>query len=158
AVAAGAFQVFNTAGKGYLGSFIGPDLAVGQFRLITGAAIVGALGAIFYWARPIFGVAIADLAGKGLAPLAGLAAVVWGAPLVISGLVGTDIRKAMFGLAGAGAFLLALVAVATLGAGLQALRTSLRGDVIGADAWGDGGTLEWTDLDQPTVTSAYPAL
>ena len=42
--------------------------------------------------------------------------------------------------------------------GPAALRTSLRGDVVGTDPWGGGGTLEWTDLDQPTVTSAYPAL
>jgi hypothetical protein len=64
----------------------------------------------------------------------------------------------MAGIAAAGGLLVALVLIATLGAGAKALQTSLRGDVVGADPWSGGGTLEWTDLDQPTVTSAYPAL
>lgn len=154
----GGIMVINTAGRGNLTDWQVDSLGQGQFRLVVGAAFLAALGACFYWSKQIFGSSIQDIAGKGLAPLGALAVAVWGVAPVLSGIIRGSAVKPMAGLTGAGGCLLALVILGTLGGALGALRTSLRGDVVGPDPWGGGGTLEWTDADQPAVESAYPAL
>ena len=149
----GGFLALDEIGKGQLVGFEPSFTSHGQFLFVFGAALIGALGACFYWGRLVFGSPPPDTAGKGLAPLALVAAVLFAAPVALIGLLTTegDTTRIFAGIAAAGAALFALVVIGALGAGVVAMRTASRGDELLPDPWGDAGTLEW--LDELTVVS-----
>jgi heme/copper-type cytochrome/quinol oxidase subunit 1 len=156
----GMLQTVNTFGHGNLGTFDIPSLQLAQMRIVFGAAIVGAVGALFYWGRQVTGSVVADGLGKLIAPALAVGAVLWGVPWLIQALAKTDNPELFAGLATAGAVLLALGVLGAMAALAKASATASRGDELLADVWGGGGTLEWAEpTDEPvTVESPYPVL
>ncbi len=151
----GAFRVVNSIGKGTLGDFNLAAVSLAQFRVVLGAAVIAALGGIFYWGRQIFGASLPEAAGKGLAGVVALGIALWGIPWLVVGLSNTD-SNAFAAIAAVGAAIIVLVALGTLGAAVGPRRG---GESDSADPWGGGGTLEWSDgpLAGP-IESAYPVL
>ena len=127
-----------------------PVGALGQSNLVIGAAVAGALAALFFWGPKITGRMLADGLGKLAAPVVLLGAVAWGvAPMVqafsakYTGL--DDAADALTWASVAGAV---LVAGGVL-LGLLALAGATRGDHAEDDAWGVGQGLEWATACPP---------
>jgi heme/copper-type cytochrome/quinol oxidase subunit 1 len=162
----GLVQTINTFGHGTLADFSmnlldGPQSLQGaQLRLLVGAAAIGGLGAVFYWGRQICGTPLADGPGKGIAPLAALGVALWGVPPLIQALATTDHPDVFAGISAAGAAVLLLAVLGTLGGLVRSAATSGRGDTLLADVWSGGGTLEWAEpaAGPITVESPYPVL
>ncbi len=155
----GVLRAIDEIGRGQLVGFQPDFMANAQLYFVFGAALVGGLGACFYWGRLVFGSPLPDNAGKGLAPLGLLAVVLMATPVALVGLLDPDgdVVQVFAGFAAAGAALLALVTLAALGAGLSAMRTAARGDELLPDPWGDAGTLEWVEeITVVSIDSPYP--
>lgn len=127
-----------------------PVGALGHSNLVIGAALIGALGAIFYWGPKITGRTLSDGLGKLVAPVALIGALCWGvAPVVqgfqaeFTGLADADDPLTIISVAGAG--LLALAVVVTAVALIQASSGPMADD----DPWGTGQTLEWATASPP---------
>jgi cytochrome c oxidase subunit 1 len=160
AAVAGIILAVNTSGQSTLFDLSDPAIANGQYYLIVGATILGAIGGLYYWARQAWGDSLPASSGNGLAPLATLGAMLFGLPLVIEGLTnpGNSTIQVLAGITLAGAVILALCVLLVLATGLMILSGSRRGDDLLADPWGDGATLEWSEsIDSDlVVSSAYP--
>jgi heme/copper-type cytochrome/quinol oxidase subunit 1 len=156
----GAVQGINTAGRGTL--FAVDDLAIslGQTRLFLGAAVLAGLGGCWYWANRVAGAPLAETAGKAVAPLALVGALLWGGGIGLVGFTAGDAVGPLYGVSVAGGALLLLAAAVGLAAVVGGLQQSRRGDQLLADPWGGGGTLEWAPEDHQvgTVTDPYPLL
>jgi len=159
-VAVGAIEAINSFGKGNLADFYNPSLDLALFRLVLGAAVLGAVAGLGYWGAKVFGSQILETAAKGLAPLGALGALLWGVPYAIDGLSNRSSVQPLAGIAIAGSVLLALTVLTALGLGLGAWNAARRGDELLGDPWGGGGTLEWADdgASIGTIESAYPVL
>lgn len=160
AAVAGLLGAVDTAGSDPLVGF-GATLPLGQLYLVVGAALCGAIGACFYWGTKIWGGALLDGAGKALAPLTWVGALLAGgahvALAIVSAARAADDPPApdvFAGIAAAGLGLIALSALAALVAALGAWFR--RGGDAFADPWG-GHTLEWaTSSPPPTGNFADP--
>ena len=145
-----------------------PVGALGHSNLVIGAAVAGALAAVFFWGPKLTGRALNEGLGKLAALLVLLGALAWGvAPFVhafsaeFSGL--GDAADALTYVSVGGA---ALMVVAVL-VGLAALGGATTGETADDDAWGVGQTLEWATSCPPPkgnfgalepVTSPEPLL
>jgi heme/copper-type cytochrome/quinol oxidase subunit 1 len=168
----GLVQTINTFGHGTLADFKvdlfdkadllsgAQSLQSAQLRFVIGAAVIAGLGAVFYWGRQIGGTPLADGPGKGIAPLAALGVALWGVPPLIQALATTDHADVFAGISAAGAAVVLLAVLGTLGGLVRSATTSSRGDELLADVWGGGGTLEWAEPTTApiTVESPYPVL
>ena len=145
-----------------------PVGALGQASLVVGAAVAGALAALWFWGPKITGRPLAEGLGKLAAPIVLLGALAWGvAPMVhafsaeFTGLDGATDALTWISIGGAGLVALGVVL------GLVALAGTLRGEHAEADPWGVGQTLEWSTPCPPPdgnfatlapVTSPEPLL
>ncbi len=157
----GVMQAINSAGHGDLANFNLVTVSAGQFYVVVGAAVLGALGACFYWGQQLFGDKLPESAGRTVAPVAVVGAVLLGGSLFISGIStpSDDGFRAFAGIAAAGALILLLAVLGTFGAGVVSLIKSRRGDELLADPWGGGGTLEWAPEGSfESVSGPYPLL
>jgi len=158
----GAIAALDTGGSGSLVGFGAGSMARAQTYLVIGAAVIGLLGGCVLWAQQIFGQRLADGASKGLVLGAASGAILLGLPHLVLGLVqasddGIDPR-AFAGISAVGALLLALSVLGIAAGGASARRDAGRGDVLVADPWGTGTTLEWTDAIPNEITSPEPVL
>jgi heme/copper-type cytochrome/quinol oxidase subunit 1 len=154
-------QAINTAGHGDLASFDLVSVSLGQFYAVAGAALIGALGGCFYWAPLMFGDQLPESAGRAIAPVAVVGAVLLGGALFIAGIAtpSNDGFRAFAGIAAGGSLILLLAVLGTLGAGVVSLMRSRRGDELLPDPWGGGGTLEWAPEGAfASVSGPYPLL
>lgn len=158
-VGIGLLRVINSIGKGDLADFDLVSVASSQSRLVLGAAVIAALGGIFYWGRQIFGAVLPEQAGIGVAMLAGLGVTLWGVPWLIAGLANADVTV-YAAIATAGGIAIALASLLVCGAGLRAASGASSPQGSDADVWGGGATLEWRDdaASLPDIDSAYPLL
>lgn len=129
---------------------LGPTLVISQTYLVIAAAVSGGLGGCFYWGTKIWGSALAEGAGKAMAPVAFAGGFLAGgahlALAIAAAAADTPVDPAPYaGIAAAGLAILALAAFGTLGAALDAGRRD--GDGF-ADPWG-GHTLEWFTPSPP---------
>lgn len=150
----------------------GAGLAVGQFYLVMAAGLMAGLAGTFHWGSRIFAGGLPKAAGMGLAPLALLGGLAFGAGQLIVGLARPDADgvEPLMLVSGIGAVVVALVAFGALGAvasaafGLGGTGTADESD----DSTPDGGTLEWLTASPPvdgnfsepiaTVETPYPVL
>jgi heme/copper-type cytochrome/quinol oxidase subunit 1 len=154
-------QAINTAGHGDLANFDLVSVGLGQFYAVVGAAVIGALGGCFYWGPLLFGEMLPESAGRTVAPVAVVGAVLLGGALFIAGIATPSNNgvRAFAGIAAAGALILLLAVIGALGAGVASLIRSRRGDELLADPWGGGGTLEWAPEGAfESVSGPYPLL
>ena len=160
----GVLAAIDTAGKDKLMGLGADALNRGLLYLILGAAITGAVGGCFYWARQGFGGSLPDGVGRALVPLSLLAVSLWGLPHLILGVAQakspTADASVLAGISGFGALLVGLVVLVTLASGLRVRSEAGRGDALVADPWGGAGTLEWAEAgsDPAVVDSPYPLL
>lgn len=122
---------------------------VGHANLVLGAALAGALAAIFHWGPKITGRVLNDGLGKLIAPVALLGALLWGLLPFVEGLQARfsaleDAGDALAVGSVAGAALVALALVL----GIVALVGGTRGPLAEDDPWG-GQTLEWATTSPP---------
>ncbi len=158
----GAMTALDTSGSGSLVGFGTASMNRAQTYLVIGAAVIGLLGGCVLWAQQIFGQQLAEPASKGLVLGATAGAILLGLPHLVLGLVqasddGVDPR-AFAGISAVGGLILALSVLGIAAGGASARRDSRRGDVLVADPWGTGTTLEWIDAVPAEVFSPEPVL
>lgn len=144
AVVAGALYVITPLELRQSGAF-----AAGQFALVVATGLAGGMAGLYYWSPKLRG----RFANEGLAKLSVLAVLgggtLAGLPLLVLGFANrfdglADASDALNGIAVAGAALMALALLVTIGALLTA-----SGDTPADDAWGTGQTLEWATASPP---------
>lgn len=163
----GALAAIATAGKGNWFEILdvppSVGMSIGQFQLVAGAVVVGALGALLFWGPKLWGNLANETIGRALLLIANLGALLYGASHAVLGLTapGGDGYRAFAAIAAAGAALLALTVLGLLSLAAAAARFSDSGP---GDPWG-GFTLEWSVPfppppgnfeTPPTVSSATP--
>ena len=124
--------------------------SVGQFALVTAAALTAGIAGVMFWAPKMTGRSAADGLGKlnvlvllGGGLLAGLPLILLGFATRFHGL--NDAADAMYAISMVGDALLALGALLAV----LALVSTARGASVEGDAWGTGQTLEWACPSPP---------
>jgi len=124
--------------------------------VLTGAAWLGALAAIWWWAPKLYGVVLSEAAGALAFVTTFVGTLVLAAPDLVNGMANdVPLRATHFGSSGARA----LNAVSAIGGGLVALGAVVvvlsllaaglrKGQRAEADPWG-GHTLEWSTTSPP---------
>lgn len=127
-----------------------PAGALGQSNLVFGAAITGALAAVWFWGPKITGRKLNEGLGKLVALLGLVGSIAWGAAPVIESFQNRisgieDVVDALTVVSVGGALLLALAVLI----GAVGLLGATKGEHAADDPWGTGQTLEWATASPP---------